>query len=296
MFKLSGTIAVFSFVVTFVSCQKQSELQPPTDLNQEHHGLWRVRITNPAQTGMVYIWEFKFDGSSRVTDLLSYTVDSNTTGRPDTTNEEHTAYFYKGTDTLPYKSTAPKSATGVGTTIYYTYDGQGRKILDSNESKNTADIYFWDKVFYNYSNNKIVVTEAGKSPFVGPRNYADTIYTSAQNNISKIVHREEWPGKPAFTHLFSYAYDDKKNPFYDLNIRGVTFFDGQVFSYQNMYFGFNRNNQTEQLLIDDPTKPPSKTIITHTYNKDGYPLISVFDSYYGQPTVSYTEIHSYDYK
>lgn len=296
MFKLSGIIAAFSFIVFFVSCQKQSELHPPTDTGQEHHGLWRIRITNPAQAGEVYVMELKYDGSSRVTDLLTYAVDSNRTGSPDTTGEEHTAFFYKGTDTLPYKSTAPQSATGVGTTIYYTYDSQGRKILDSNESKNTADMYFWDKVFYNYSSTKIVVTEAGKSPFNGPRNYADSIYTSAQNNISRIVHREEWPGKPAFTHQYSYSYDAKKNPFYDLNIKGVYFFNGQVFNYVGVYFGLNRNNETEELIVYEPGKPASKTTITHTYNKDGYPVKSVFDSYYQQNTVSYTEIHNYDYK
>lgn len=295
MRRLFSPIAAFCLLITFYSCQKQSELQPPTP-DQEQHGLWRVRITSPGQPKEVQVWEFKYDALARVTTFSSYNVDSNTTtGRPDTTDKAYTAYYYNGTDKLPYKEYSPQSGIWPATTYYYFYDNQGRKILDSNESKNTADQLYWDKVFYAYSSDKVVVTQTGKNPMIGTKYYADTIYTSAQTNISKIVHREETPGNAAFTHLYTYAYDNKKNPFYDLNIKGVTFFAGLWLNYLNLYYGINPNNKTEEIFVDKPGNAPYKTTIAHTYNTEGYPVRSVYTSHYKQ-VVTEEDTYYFDYK
>lgn len=280
-------------------CQKQSEdalVFEPVDSTFQRHGLWRVRTTSPANPQSVYVWEFRYDQEARVTDYLYYSIDSSRDPKGDTTLEGHIVYQYPGNEKKPYRSIAKVSIFGAGTTIYYRYDGQGRKILDSNALQDTKHQYYWDKVYYNYpSASRIVVNQDGKNPVIGNRKYADTMTLSVTGNISTIIHREEWEGKAPFFHLYTYTYDNKKNPFYDMTIRDTEFFNGEALNYLYSYIGKNPNNETERSVLYEKADAPSRKIFTHTYNSAGYPIKTVVKEYGSWGGLITDQLMEYDY-
>ncbi len=205
--------------------------------------------------------EYIYDSLQRVTAINYYGNDN---GSP-LLSEVYT-YYYTGRDSLAYKMTDKDldPVYGYSDTTFYFYDNLQRLIKDSvvfssgievNEYEYSATkITGLQRLVYSADPlNTIVNTDTG---FIG--NTGDVIKT---NSLTLTTDN----------YITSFTYDDKPNPFYQLNIRSTyNPIPGFNFFLEDFY-----NQKNNAVLVTDENQlfpgEIESNIFTYTYNSMGFP-------------------------
>jgi hypothetical protein len=260
------TLLLVTTAIFFASCQKEVDPSIPRGREESvKKYLTRFVQYETAFPGQASLLLFEYDALKRVTKLTEQFVDT-VAGVAQVTDETNYYFHYNGNETRPFKVT--DLATGAALTWYLKYDAQGRKITDSVTEAGHTEV-----VHYSYGSNKIhaqflidvmgmTVSYKDTAEFTGDN---VTRHTSAQRQNNSLISLYEE----------KYTFDDKPNPFNQLNIAS-SFFASAYVEF-GTFLGLNKNNfltVTQKDLVS-----PSDVwngMYRYKYDADGYPTIIEF--------------------
>lgn len=225
------------------------------------------------------IWEWQYDGLKRVTEV------STTRQIPNVIPVTKVRFQYTGNEILPYfiEALPQVGSENMGLDAYITYGTDGRKIKDSAIYKRPDCGGSLLLANYNYKNDLISVQckishldylcTPGTPPGP-PILYSDSVYLGS-GNVVKVA-------QGLWQTAYSYTYDNRINPFQQLNIFSSFYTLGFDVGFRywlywesendNLYImGLNKNNITK---IQPLTGSLSQTF-TYTYDNDDYPTSAV---------------------
>lgn len=248
--------------VIFASCQKEVDPSIPGGRGESvKKYLAKFVQYETAFPGEASLILFEYDAQKRVTKLTEQFVD--TVGGVAQVTDQSTYYFhYNGAETKPFKVT--DLPAGGDLTWYFKYDAQGRKLMDSvTEGPGHIEV-----VRYSYGSNKIFAEFAidvlGTSLI-----YKDTAEFTGENILR---HTSAHYQNGIITSLYEekYTFDDKPNPFNQLNI--ATSFFASAYVEFGTFLGLNKNNFLT-VSQKDLVSPPDiwNGIYRYKYDADGYP-------------------------
>jgi hypothetical protein len=258
-------LALFALlVIVFASCQK--EIDPTINEPEEPRKyLSRVVETESGTPGESWLLEFKYDAQKRCTSMVEKYIDS--TGGVPTVLEEYTYTFhYNGAESRPFKITS--DIFGAGVSWFTKFDSQGKKLQDSLHEPGSG---YTEIVDYSYSGNRIIARYS--VDILGSTlNFLDTIYHDG-NNVTKEVSAEYSLGTLSHWSEYTYTYDNRPNPFNQLNIN-TAFFASSSYLGFGTFVGLNKNNYTSDTYRDlfPVAGSPSTVQYQYTYDADGYPV------------------------
>jgi hypothetical protein len=262
MKRLPLTLAMAALLV-FSSCQK--EVDGSMDgADGDKNYMSKVVQTESDYPGEAYVLEFEYDAQKRVTKLHELYLDT-VGGVAQVDDEYHYEFHYNGSDAKPARVTSPAQA---GWTWYFLYDAQGRKTTDSVVSTTGPDPYV-HVASYNYVGNMIYVSlDMDPTATFYRQVYRDTLQYDG-NNLSKIILSKREDNFMGYHYETSFQYDDKKNPFHEINIASSFF--TSIYPEFPLYFGLSKNNvvnDTEKDLMGPYVGGATRTF---SYNANGYP-------------------------
>ena len=97
-------------------------------------------------------------------------------------------------------------------------------------------------------------------------------YTYVGDNVSETEIITTWPGYSDTKHIY-YEYDNKKNPFYDLNVQHTVIAHKEDFA---LFASKNNYTSMTATYADGTVIPDESDSITFEYNSDNYPSKSTF--------------------
>lgn len=288
--KLAGALFVSAFVT---SCQKEflntldpvvSPGIPPYDSVTRLSKLVYIDFRVSPTDTLAY-QEYIYDNQQRVATISFYNYMSGTRSK-----SEVITYHYTGINDMAYKMEKidPDPVSGYSETNYYLYDNAKRLIKDSISLVYGIPITEIDS--YAYTGTTIIV----KQQFIDPSNPLDTVTSTATGFIGTtgdvIKTNTVTASNEYYTNTF--AYDDKPNPFYQLNIRntynpvpGFDFFLEDFYLQKNNVISGTEKNQSLPGLVNNSN-------YTYTYNALGLPT-SVDITYSFSQTDDYRIIFVY---
>jgi len=152
-------------------------------------------------------------------------------------------------------------------TTFYYYDNSQRLIKDSINYPNEVEVDT-----YNYSNSMITALTSHFFNVFSRAKEIDTGFLSSTGNVIKLSRWYKSVG--IINTITEFAYDDKPNPFYQLNIRSTfrPIFDLNDMAL-NLDFYLQKNNivKVSEPLFSVPVTLYN-TVYTYTYNTGGLPV------------------------
>lgn len=253
--------------VVFASCQKEVDPAIP-DGKEESVKKYLSKFIQyeTAFPGKASLLLFEYDARKRCTKLTEQFVDT-VGGVAQVTDESNYYFHYNGADTKPFKVT--DQPAGGDMTWYFKYDAQGRKISDSV----TDASGYVEVVHYTYGTNNIFA-EFHIDIFGISMSYKDTAEFTGEN-ITRHTSAEYHGGNLISLYEEKYTFDDKPNPFNQLNIAS-TFFASAYVEF-GTFLGLNKNNfltVSQKNLVSPPDV--WNGIYKYRYDADGYPTIIDF--------------------
>ncbi len=261
-------VACILLVVLIQSCRKFDFFNHGTKVDLLKKEVYYVS----AIPGYRTVKEFQYDNLKRCTTIVVSKIDSaNNILAPQTIFI--LTMKYTGSSMQPYEIDQASSFNPQRPKKFYlTYDLDGRKLLDSTREKNFEGEEIYRLNIYEYKPNRVIST-----PYIskGSKNYAsyDTLDLQGQN-----IHRLAtfYPDdNGGFWVAQTYTFDNKKNPYSQLNIANALYFMNSTIGMgynlpQEMhYIGLNKNNM--RTIIVSTVEEDGLVTIDYTYNNDGYP-------------------------
>lgn len=277
---LKNLLFILPLIVLLSACQRElspPEAPPNPPARLTGHPLKEVSF-NDSSNAFTHKVNFYYDSSNRVVKMTFLTGTTNPVLSYMSVMNFVDSFYYNGADTNPWKIVSTLD-TGLvfGVTKHFTsylfYDGSGRKIKDSLIRDDLGAILEVRK--HNWGSNYVT-----DQPL-----YGDTAFFSGGN--INTVHRL---GYPATMNFYYDQFDNKKNPYNDLNIAQAVYkrnlypSDDFVQSLRQSFQGhfnmqsLNTNNMTSWrwVHIYPPSSGGSSLMLTYkstyTYNPDDYPL------------------------
>jgi hypothetical protein len=273
------------------SCQKEKTQDRRTENPQSDSTTLAMYIdldtTQVSGSDTIEVQKYKYDNSKRLleSDYIEYNGNA-----PD--GITITKLFYNGTDTLPFKKTESYYELPSGNLVntpdtgYYFYS-QGRVISDSIISHSNSSSYFVRK--FSYNNNKI--TESIAENTTPPSTYLHLFYQTKNNgNTSLQIDSTFYNGNNiGGTQTFSFSYDTKNNPFYNMPQsfieRGDPYYNMETYSEEMI---FEKNNPTEIKEEAFHLK------YVYEYNINNFPSVAkIYDDPDNDPTYYYKRVFIY---
>ncbi len=230
-------------------------------------------IIMKAQTGndTAGIYEYLYDSLHRVTNINYYNHQSSVPSLEATID-----YFYHGSDSMAFKKKINEINTFSGKTVYYFYNADKTLAKDS--------LIFTDgKLINNFFYTTTSITDTGRIYFNSdPSTPIVFAVAGALDSWAKIIRTVTMGDN--FDHVENtFAYDDKPNPFAQLNISstfnplpGYNFYLYDDYSLKN-----NVTISTQEEVIAQG--PKVTTTYTYLYNSSGMPVSVVINADYGTP-------------
>ena len=276
-------------LLTFGSCQKEitsNELDSSASSNDSIY-LDKVYQLDLSTMDTIVAVVLTYDSQKRVTAMAS------PVGSFDYTNY---AYYYNGTDTLPYKSTLLKQYQNEYDTVvtYHYYDNSKRNLKDSihRAFENVIGDYFNTITVSNYSYSAdkrfgfstYTHLDGGFSSPTG----TDTATIDLNNNILFSKHYYESmaiPGTYDLSNTSTISYDTHRSPFSFLSnlMAHQNFPIGETFFFE--YLPFNN------MLTLDETSTGYNYTYNYTYGANGLPSTIIATS--TAASTSYKIIYTY---
>lgn len=227
------TLGLLLSLSLLFSQTKQNAVQRP-GLNGVRLSKLILRHQTKAGT-YVSIIEYQFDRLNRVSWITFTSVDT-VKGKPTFKRIGSSQWLYKGNEQLPYKAarldmTDPKGEN------YFFYDNDGKLIIDSAFDYN-SNMHIVNK--YEWFSDKILTTKIYyNNTFTEPRIDHATKVINNNNIVQGFATDHPTPGG---YYCDNFAFDDKTNPIYNLNIRAALAFTTPM---GLPTLGYNKNNITE---------------------------------------------------
>ncbi len=264
-------IATLSLCAFVVSCQKkflgpEDALQPP--IVEAHDSVTRLSefylIQTNAAADTLKHYQITYDGLARVNTITAYI---SSIAYPHLFSVA--TYYYAGTDSMAYEKIEKfPDLTGTDTmqTTFYYYDNLKRLVKDSINYPNMVEV-----AQFNYSASMITAIK-NFDYFVYPftkSTETDTGYINIAGNITRI---SRWVSSGGSNYFIDFVYDDKPNPFYQLNIRS-TF--RPVYNVDDLILGLDYYLQKNNILHIVETFSPTtyNTEFAYSYNTSGFPAL-----------------------
>ena len=255
-------------IILFSACQKEvsveqgAVIEATQNLVDSNRLIKYVEFDTAQISGLdtLDIAKYNYDNLRRLT-LLEYTEFE---GAGVKINLYKTNLFYNGTDTLPFKRinshyNLPALNLVRSDTNFYAY-ANGRIVLDSNS-------YGFAK--FQYTNNKILETTLQNLP--GALINSNTYYMTRLNG-NLVLQKDTISGGSVYQN-FSFNYDNKKNPFYNLPISSLEYlrpyYKLELYSEEMI---FEKNNPIEIFQTSSTSTFHFK--YSYEYNLNGYPKIA----------------------
>jgi hypothetical protein len=290
--KLVGICMIFFVSTIVISCSK-SESGSPSPVTAK---LKKVH-TGPAGQGTDE--EFFYNSENLV--VKRTLTESNSAHTRSVVSD----YYYNGSDPKPVKDstittmqiTSPPSITSYATISHYTYDSQNR--LVKIESYVGGQLMFEKDLTYpagqiveDYYNNNTAGTP-----------YTFHIETHDINSLGQVIQTvNDITGAVQYSLKRTFKYDDKPNPYYDLNT--FKYLNQGTDSSYDFLGSFSPNNITTDSTFSTnlgggPFRLTSEVTTTYTYNSSGYPVSAIKNQTdynpVGTPYPTFTYNVTYEY-
>ncbi|MEP6951342.1 MAG: hypothetical protein ABI863_18780 [Ginsengibacter sp.] len=279
------SIIIVLICVALVSCQKkylELEYSPPPVV-VAHDSIMRLSayyfysISGAVRDTFRY-QELFYDSPGRVQTMKVYL---NNTG-PNSLFWV-TTFNYRDTESIAYEKIERfPTLTGNDTlqTYFYYYDNLRRLIKDSINYPNEVQVDT-----YKYSSSMITASRSyvfNVIPFTQPTEI-DTGFESSTGDVTKL---SMWYTNGATVNsVVEFSYDDKPNPFYQLNIHSTfrPIFDLNDMAL-NLDFYLQRNNIVN-VFETIAAVPPTlyNTVYTYSYNTAGLPVTQYNSTWRNDP-------------
>ena len=236
------------FSITLISCEKETD----DDENPDNTATCRIKTVNPSDD-IATTYNYNTDNnlisitSSGGVFEITYNADSRISAVSHNDGTEPlTATYEYNADGLPETAiTDTGSGGGITTTTYF------------------------------FTNNKLTKKENVMTDGLGNTVKGIVTYTYLGDNIIKTVYDGYVNGSLSFSTTYTYEYDNKKNPLYDLNIQYTV-----VGTVENFALFASKNNYTSMSASTGGTVTQS-----FEYNTNNYPSkITYADGSYATAT------------
>lgn len=266
-------IVALSLGTCVVSCQKkflrpEEALQPP--VVSTHDSMTRLSaffLIQPPSPDTSISHKIAYDTLGRVNSITTFLWNI---AYPHLFSIA--TYYYAGNDSMAYKKIEKFPVlTGRDTmqTTFYYYDNLKRLVKDSINYPNSAEV-----AQFNYSSSMITAFKSFDY-FVYPFFRSTEIDTGYLNSAGNITRLSLWSinGAPA-NYTIDFTYDDKPNPFYQLNIRS-TF--RPLFTVDDLILGLDYYLQKNNIL--HIVENYYNTVFSYSYNASGFPTFQYLTSF-----------------
>ena len=271
-------------ICSIVSCNKDKD-EPIEPKSPRLSKMTQWKEQNPWKD--ILTKEYIYDSQQRVIEIVTTTGDS-AGGAITNTYSESFKCYYNGNETNPYKTVGFGTfyVSSLGLEAYHFYNGDGRLIRDSIPvpSDNATRI-----AKYNYDTDKIVVQVQKKYRY--STTTALDSFLLADHNI-----KEAYLSYPASSYfiVYKFTYDNKVNPFNNLNLSSVNEINIRSGFDIIMSPGYCKNNLTEFTPSYSNgaggfTPAVESYKINYTYDKNDLPIECRFKD------VNYSYIIKYEY-
>jgi hypothetical protein len=252
--------------------------------------LKKILISEPDSENINVIWEWQYDGLNRVSEATT------TNQNPTLSVRSRVRFYYNANDTKPYfiQSLPQVASENVGLDTHITYDEQGRKTSDSSVQIHLVCGKVQHLAQYHYGNDMLYVQYTSKKidPYISTpvpniaMNY-DTIFLGS-GNVTKVAQKGSQ--NISFKNSLSYVYDDKVNPFRNLNVFssfytlgfdvGSNYWSSWGVPADALYIiGLNKNN-----VINIQMNNSYSQQFTYIYDTDNYPASATITTNSGVST------------
>lgn len=252
--------AALVMVFYICSCQKEAEMIPV-----KIKYLKREVSFTAAGPNIKEVRLFTYDSRQRVSKIEIGKIDSSVSN-PQFAATAVINLHYKDTTGQPdYFSMVRTALPNVTKYYYWKYEAKGLKVRDSVHVVYGAGQESDRLITYTYTDRNIYVTPTE----IGTQGGALTTdsLTLADGNIT--VHKSVLNGS---VNTYTYAYDDKHNPYHVLNIAGSLYLQNSTIGAgynvpkETHYAGFNKNNMLSY------TVSGTSVLFNHVYDTDNYPV------------------------
>lgn len=269
IFKL---LTILFVCILIQSCQKDvinnlDPVLPPTPLDSVIRLSKLIFIdTKVSATDTTGYYVYIYDSLQRVTSINIYDYKS-----VNRTIPAVITYYYYGSNSVAYKKTGinPDPLEGYSDTAFYVYDDLNRLIKDSVRTSAADSLINGTRVVvdqYNYSDTTItaMTTSLNSATPTVINMIADTGFIGSTGDVIKTNEISN----SLYYNIDSFTYDNKPNPFYQLNIR-TTYHPVPGFLFLLEDFYLQRNNST--IIYESYQTSPGNiveitTTYTYTYN------------------------------
>jgi hypothetical protein len=275
--KRLSLLILMAAAAIFTSCKKEGN---STDGREQNSKKYLSKIVDYVfqSPGKAVVLLLDYDAQKRCTKIRQQLIDT-VGGVAQIKTEVTYNFFYNGNDEKPTHVSYNPAAGN--TIIYYQYDAQGRLLKDSAiDSKGYTRV-----TAFTYVPGKIYAYGYYSTPANQPT-YKDTAEFSGDN-----VSRHSWAhhhpnGALALHWEDKFTFDDKPNPFYQLNI-GSSFLAGPRREL-GAFIGLNKNNYVSNYQDDLVNWSPYDFTVQYRYkyDTDGYPVFAEFTDGFGPATIA----------
>lgn len=208
------------------------------------------------------------------------------------TSHQLAKFFYDGSNIKPYKMNGENDES----THFFTFSTDGKLLVDSS-----VNIYnqFINVSRYSYPNSNAIVhlwehqtISTGTWTIDG----VDTASLDAQGRIVQCKkYRYTSPGGGYRLHeIENFSYDNKINPYYNLNIGFLNRFSGPIETVDYQFFQAGNCTEKQWINFDASGNPfPTETVrYICTYNSNNY--LSSYTSQTLNPADSWKDVFIYE--
>ena len=193
------------------------------------------------------------------------------------------AYYYTGSNTLPYLNVVNEYDHSIlldsNADYLLSYSLSGL-LKDSDVTIETGYANIADITTYQYNGSTIIETGVTDPP--GGSSFDTVMQTKANADVVSQVDNDSYQGTN-----FTASYDTHPDPFPDAQIPGFLIVYGDNIDFEQ------KNNLTEIIGVDDENNPVH-TKYQYTYNANGYPAtVIAYDWSSGSPVFVYKGIYVY---
>lgn len=281
---MKSCLIIFSLLFVSLSCKKNDVVEiPPPDNTAIKKYLSKILITDLSTNKTTRILEWKYDDLKRCLEATERSISPPLRNPGDTVLERKYIFYYSNSELLPYRIYAPPHVRieNLANDVFVKYLADGRKYLDSCIYTDPGWGSYLKTVNYKYEGQMMYATfKQTNINWTGPTAVFGTGYDTAyisNNNTSKVIQAD--PINRSSNGIGLYQYDEKINPFNQLNIASSFYVLGPDYHYSKWIFwndnydllgiiGGNKNNITQKSVIWGSNAMMS---FSYTYDQDNYP-------------------------